>query len=242
MPRDLFDDVAGKTVRVGTRQWYTVPLSMMSHLLVLGILVSAPLMATRVLPAPESIFVFVAAPALPSPPSPPLPPPAVDPPRPVDAPAAASDAPAVTVAPADAEPAASGGLSLPGLPASDGPSAFPAGTGAAVPLPPAPAAGDPSVQRGPLPVGGAVKAPRKVRDVLPVYPAIARAARAQGTVILEAVITKEGRVRDVRIEHSIPMLDAAAMDAVRQWQYTVPTLNGQPVDVRMTVTVHFELR
>jgi protein TonB len=91
-------------------------------------------------------------------------------------------------------------------------------------------------------VGGAVKAPRKVRDVLPVYPVIARAARAQGTVILRAVITKEGRVRDVRVERSIAMLDAAAIDAVRQWQYTVPTLNGQPVDVSMIVTVHFELR
>jgi protein TonB len=238
MSRDLFDDVVEPTVRVGTRQWYTVPLSMMSHLLVIGILVSAPLMATRVLPAPESILIFVAAPA---PPSPPLPRPAVDPPL-VDTPAAVADAPTVAVDPAGPEPAPSGGLSLPGLPTSGRPSAFPAGTGAAVPLAPVPRAGEPSVQRAPLPVGGAVKPPRKVRDVLPVYPAIARAAKAQGTVILEAVITKEGRVRDVRVERSIALLDAAAIDAVRQWQYTVPTLNGQPVDVSMIVTVHFELR
>ena len=241
MSRDLFDDVVEPTVRVGTRQWYTVPLSMMSHLLVLGILVSAPLMATRVLPAPESIFVFVAAPALPSPPSPPLPRPAVDPPL-VDTAAAVADAPTVAVDPAGPEPAPPGGFSLPGLPTSGRPSAFPAGTGAAVPLAPVPRADEPSVPGAPLPVGGAVKPPRKVRDVLPVYPAIARAARAQGTVILEAVITKEGRVRDVRVERSIAMLDAAAIDAVRQWQFTVPTLNGQPVDVSMIVTVHFELR
>jgi protein TonB len=238
MPRDLFGDVVESTVKVGTRQWYTVQLSMMSHLLVIGILVSAPLMATRVLPAPESIVIFVARPAVPPPPERRW---AVDPPRVVDRPAIQTEVPAVAGPPAGPERPAPGGFSLPGLPASEGPSAFPAVTGAAVPLSQVPAA-EPSVQRTPLPIGGAVKAPTKIRDVLPVYPAIARAAKAQGTVILEAVITKEGKVADVRVARSIAMLDAAAIDAVRQWQYTVPTLNGQPVDVTMIVTVHFELR
>ena len=71
---------------------------------------------------------------------------------------------------------------------------------------------------------------------------MAIANRIQGTVILEAVIAENGRVRDVRVLRSIPFLDGAAMDAVRQWQFTPTRLNGQPVPIVMTVTVSFELK
>ena len=64
----------------------------------------------------------------------------------------------------------------------------------------------------------------------------------QGIVILEAVISETGRVRDVRVLRSIPLLDNAAIDAVRQWQFTPTLLNGQPVPIVMTVTVSFELK
>jgi protein TonB len=95
--------------------------------------------------------------------------------------------------------------------------------------------------KGPLRPGGVIEAPRKTKEVRPIYPAIARSARVQGTVILEAVIGESGKVRDVRVLRSIPLLDAAAIDAVRQWEFTPTLLNGQPVPVAMTVTVAFTL-
>ena len=64
----------------------------------------------------------------------------------------------------------------------------------------------------------------------------------QGVVILEATIGTDGHVTDVKILRSIPLLDAAALDAVKQWEYTPTTLNGQPVPVIMTVTVNFTLQ
>jgi protein TonB len=75
-----------------------------------------------------------------------------------------------------------------------------------------------------------------------VYPSIAQSARVQGVVILEATIGVEGRVQDVKVLRSIPLLDQAAIDAVKQWQYTPTTLNGVPVPVVMTVTVTFALQ
>jgi TonB family protein len=91
-------------------------------------------------------------------------------------------------------------------------------------------------------VGGAIREPRKIRQVNPVYPDIAKSARVQGIVILEATIGPEGRVRDVRVLRGIPLLDGAAVDAVRQWEYTPTLLNGVPVPVIMTITVNFSLR
>ena len=74
------------------------------------------------------------------------------------------------------------------------------------------------------------------------YPAIAQAARVQGIVIVEAIIGTDGKVRDAKVLRSIPLLDQAALDAVRQWEYTPSRLNGVPVPVIMTVTVNFTLR
>jgi protein TonB len=80
-----------------------------------------------------------------------------------------------------------------------------------------------------------------VHDVAPVYPAIARSARVQGVVIVEAVIDATGRVSGTRLLRSIPLLDEAALAAVRQWVFTPTRLNGEPTSVVMTVTVRFTL-
>jgi protein TonB len=90
-------------------------------------------------------------------------------------------------------------------------------------------------------VGGQVKAPKKIKDVTPVYPELATQARVQGVVILECTISPQGRVTDVKVLRSIPLLDQAAVDAVKQWTYTPTLLNGVPVPVIMTVTVTFAL-
>jgi protein TonB len=102
-----------------------------------------------------------------------------------------------------------------------------------VPAPPQP--------RAPLRVGGNIRAPQKIADVAPIYPAIARAARVRGVVILEAVIGEDGTVRNVRVLRSIALLDAAALEAVQQWRFTPTLLNGEPVPIVMTVTVAFTL-
>lgn len=102
-----------------------------------------------------------------------------------------------------------------------------------------PAEPPPSVQA--VRVGGNIKEPTKVKNVNPVYPDIAKQARVQGIVILECTISPQGRVTDVKPLRSIPLLEQAAIDAVKQWQYTPTLLNGVPVPVIMTVTVNFKL-
>lgn len=94
----------------------------------------------------------------------------------------------------------------------------------------------------PIRIGGDIKEPRKLRDVRPAYPPDAYAARVQGVVILEAVIAPDGTVRDARVLRSVPLLDQAAVDAVRQWEFTPTYLNGVAVPVIMTVTVNFTLQ
>ena len=94
---------------------------------------------------------------------------------------------------------------------------------------------------GPVRVGGNIRTPTKIRDVKPVYPSIAEAARVQGVVIAEITVAADGSVHNARIIRSIPLLDQAALDAIRQWQYTPTLINGVPAPVMMTVTVQFTL-
>jgi TonB family protein len=95
---------------------------------------------------------------------------------------------------------------------------------------------------GPLRVGGDVKAPVLINRVEPVYTAEARAARISGIVIVEAIVGKDGRVRNVQVLKPLPFgLDQVAVDAVRQWQFRPGTLNGEPVDVLFNLTVNFHL-
>jgi periplasmic protein TonB len=89
--------------------------------------------------------------------------------------------------------------------------------------------------------GGAIREPRKIRDAPPIYPEIARAAQVEGLVILEATIDERGVVTDARVLRSVPLLDAAALTALKQWRYTPTLLNGVPVRVLMTVTFRFSL-
>ncbi len=95
---------------------------------------------------------------------------------------------------------------------------------------------------GPVRVGGNVATPIRIKDVPPVMPVVAEQARVQGVVILEIIVGTDGKVQDAKILRSIPLLDQAALDCVRQWEYTPTLLNGAPVPVIMTVTVNFTLK
>ncbi len=88
---------------------------------------------------------------------------------------------------------------------------------------------------------GEVKPPRLIRRIEPAYPELARQARAEGVVILEATTDIYGRVSAVRVLRSLPLLDGAAVDAVRQWVYEPLLVNGRPRPVTFTVTVRFVL-
>ena len=91
-------------------------------------------------------------------------------------------------------------------------------------------------------VGGQIRPPIRIKEVAPIYPAIAQSARVQGSVVIEATIDDEGKVADARVVKSVPLLDQAALDAVRQWQYQPSLLNGVPTAVVTMVTVKFTQR
>jgi protein TonB len=80
-----------------------------------------------------------------------------------------------------------------------------------------------------------------VHQVTPQYPTLARQARIQGTVILQAVIGKDGTVQNLRVLSGHPMLVQSAIDAVRQWRYKPYYLNGEPVEVDTQINVNFTL-
>lgn len=90
-------------------------------------------------------------------------------------------------------------------------------------------------------VGGAIKPPRRLVNVNPIYPEEAQAAGVQGTVVLAAVIGVDGTVIEAEVIESVPELDQAAIDAVLQWEYETTLLNGEPVEVELTVTINFTL-
>jgi protein TonB len=93
-----------------------------------------------------------------------------------------------------------------------------------------------------LRVGQGVREPKRIAGVSPEYPALARSARVQGSVILEAVINEHGAIERMKVLKSIPLLDGAAVAAVKDWRYTPTLLNGAPVSVLMTITVNFSLQ
>lgn len=101
----------------------------------------------------------------------------------------------------------------------------------------------PVAPSGPIHVGGDVQAPEKIRAPSPQYTEIARKARIQGVVIVQAIIGTDGSVQNVKLLKGLPMgLDKAAMDAVKSWTFKPATLNGKPVAVYYNLTVNFSLQ
>jgi protein TonB len=88
-------------------------------------------------------------------------------------------------------------------------------------------------------VGGSVIQANQLVRVNPVYPQLAKQARIQGVVVLEAEISTEGSIDNLRVISGHPLLTQAAMDAVKQWKYKPTLLNGEPVPVVTTITVNF---
>ncbi|PIP86417.1 hypothetical protein COW82_02215 [Candidatus Campbellbacteria bacterium CG22_combo_CG10-13_8_21_14_all_43_18] len=106
-----------------------------------------------------------------------------------------------------------------------------------------PPSGPPVIDQGPMQVGGEIQAPTKLVNVVPEYPELARRARLEGYVILEATIDREGNVVNVNVLRGLGLgLDEAARTAVSEWKYTPTTYNGRPVEIKMNITVVFEIQ
>ncbi len=235
MPRDLFGQLTRPFDGVGARSRLTVPVSLAAHVLAVAAIIVVPLLASDALPAlHSSLSVSMITPVVPPPP----PMRRIAPP-PADAPAVNPNA-APVVAPEgigkepEFDPVERGTSDLDIVlgPVSSADDLVP-------PPPPRREAPQPPAVVRP---GGEIQRPSKIHDVAPAYPAIAMAARVQGVVIVEATIGVDGEVVDARVLRSVPLLDEAALSAVRQWRYTPTRLNGAPVAVVMTVTVNFQLR
>ena len=110
-----------------------------------------------------------------------------------------------------------------------------AGNGPGVPPPPKPATPARIKQ------GGAVTAASIITQTKPEYPPLARQARIQGTVVLHAIIDKEGRVSQLEVVSGHPLLVQSAIEAVKQWRYKPTQLNGDPVEVDTTIQVTFQM-
>ena len=80
-----------------------------------------------------------------------------------------------------------------------------------------------------------------IHQVKPAYPPLARQARIQGSVVLQAVIAKDGTIQGLHVMSGHPMLTQSALDAVKQWRYKPYFLNGEPVEVETQITVNFTL-
>lgn len=244
MPHDLFGDAV---VRPASRRVLRRTLTVCSialHAVVISAIVVAQLLAVGPLPTPRSPLTYTVVHLVELPP--------IDipaPRRPV--PAAGQDTPTVSpnAAPLeapdriieetgreneripDARPDIVVGVERGGTDLLNG--VIEGGRISPPPPPPAPQA--------PVHLHKGIQPPRKIADVTPIYPSIAQISRTEGTVILEATIGVDGGVADLRVLRSIPLLDQAALDAVRQWRYAPALLNGAPVPVIMTVTVRFAL-
>jgi periplasmic protein TonB len=90
-------------------------------------------------------------------------------------------------------------------------------------------------------VSAGVQQGNLINQIKPAYPAIAKSARIQGAVVLQAEISKQGTIEHLQVISGHPMLVQSAVEAVKQWRYKPYLLNGEPVPVETTITVNFTL-
>ncbi len=227
----------------------TIPIAYIFECILVGVLILVPLIYTEALPK-AALMVQIAAPP---PPPPPPPPPAAAPPKVVVRRVTMEDimkAPTVipkTIAKIKDEPepppTVSAGVvgGVPGGVPGGGAGGVIGGiigsVGTAPPPPPPPKPQTPKRIR----VGGQVESAKLIFQPKPEYPPLAKMARIQGTVRLEAVISKDGTIQDLKVISGHPLLVQSALAAVKQWRYQPTLLNGDPVEVVTEIDVNFTL-
>jgi protein TonB len=223
------------------RTKYTTMLSFLLQCALIGVLVLIPLIYTEALPAKAMLTTLVAPPPPPPPPPPPTPtvvvkkvstdiidgalrtptkiPDKIKKIVEEEAPPPVSSSVGVI---GGVGPAGSAGGVLGGVLASANSAA-------------------PKIEVKRLRVSQGVQASKLISQPKPVYPPIAKQARVQGQVVLQAVISKTGTIENLKVVSGHPMLTQSALDAVRNWRYQPTVLNGEPVEVETTINVNFSL-
>jgi len=232
-----------------TRKPWTVAASLSLQCAVVAILLVIPLLHPETLtmpqpPQPHLIRTWIDQPPLP---------PQKAAPRVATLSAPAAPRPFVYVPPSD-HAATAARVDVPSADAEpatwSGPATAPFGlsTGVTTLLPPrpevqptAPQAAPKNVVNGPLRLTSGVESAKLVYGPSPVYPQLAKAARSQGVVKLEAIIAADGSIRNLRVVSGPPLLVGAALDAVKQWRYHPTLLNGVAVEVLTEIDVNFTL-
>jgi periplasmic protein TonB len=233
----MFDQLIVSGEMEKTHKPWAVTLSAIVQTLILGVMILIPLIYTEALPK-GMLNTFLVAPAPPPPPPPPQPivkevrAPKIINIQKMTAPTVIpknvamvkDEAPVIYTNSGDGVAGGTGNV-LGGLLGS-GPAA-----------PPPPKAATPSRIR----VGGNVEAASLVNKVTPLYPPIAKTAHVSGTVVLHAIISKDGSIQELQYVSGPPLLMKSAMDAVKEWRYKPTMLNGEPVEVDTTIDVVFTL-
>lgn len=243
----MFDDLVVSSAHpTHTHKSWTVAASAIVQAVIVGVFILIPLLVTEALPK-ETVAAWITAPA--PPPPPPPPPPKVQVVKQITPPMIQQGklmAPTVIPkkvniikeeqAPPDVAAGVVGGVTggVPGGSAGGVLGGIIGGTGGGPPPPP------PKTPQT-LRVGGNVQQANLIHQVMPVYPEIAKTAHIQGTVVLHAIIAKDGTVQELQYISGPPLLMRSAMDAVRQWRYRPTLLNGEPVKVDTTISVVFTL-
>jgi protein TonB len=247
----LFEDLVVSAPPAGRfgRHAALLPLSIAAHGAALALALLVPVLRPSEMPPPAGPIVGGwEVPTAPTPPPPMATPP--PPPRVTGAAPSGFSAPTIAAEPVTPPPAPGPTVSMiepDGLPTDEGRAPClvncegqrPDGIGDGPGGPPSATGVPDGTGTGPVRPGGKIKPPVRTVYVAPVYPEIARAARVGAMVVLECTIDPSGHVADARVVIGHPLLNAAALDAVRQWRYTPTRLNDVPVAVLMTVTVRF---
>jgi periplasmic protein TonB len=250
--RAMFELFTGDHRRAAHRGSIPALITTVAHVIVLGVVLVVPILYVSANSPDVPRVMAFSVPAVPPPPPPPPPPapasqtakPKVTKLVPALSPRAAPvEAPQEIVEETPVDPGSEEGV--PGGVEGGVPGGVvggvPGGLITNLPPPPPPPPPPVPVTREPVRIGGELKAPALIERVEPRYPVLAVQAKVQGVVILEALVDRQGRVEDVRVLRSVPLLDNAAVAAVKRWRYSPLFLNGQPERFVLTVTVNFSL-
>jgi len=227
-----------------TKRGWSVFISFAGQILVLLVLALIPLIYTDVLPKAQ-LTSFLTAPP---PPPPPPPPPVVVKvvkiaPKQFDAGRlmAPREIPKqVAIIQEEIAPTVSAGVSG-GIPSGLGAIGGLGSISVAAPPPPPPPEVKQAQVTKQIRVGGNVQAANLIKKITPVYPALAKSARIQGTVRFTAIIGKDGTIQNLQLVSGHPMLVQSATEAVKQWIYKPTLLNDEPVEVITQIDVNFTL-
>jgi len=237
------DSLVESAALLRTHNRWPAVISITAQLCAAAVIISLPLLHPELLPLTHVL------PATLAPPRPPVPPPA---------PVHLAERPAAPATPAPSAPnvvpntpvftslihPTGPAVDAPPLPAIDignvNPS-LPPGINTAAPAAPHVSVTAPAAPSKPLNISSGVSVGNLIAPIRPEYPQIAKITHTQGTVVVEAIISRSGGIESAHVLSGPPMLQEAALAAVRQARYRPFLLNGQPTEVQTTITINFRM-